>query len=113
MLTEISAGSCGARSDAVLVSSIFPTRSSRLSSGARYVVRTWMAVSGLADKAQNFETTFRWREDANELMATAMLDQILYPIPKPFKGLVAQIFTSLIDYDSKFVLVTSARARKS
>lgn len=50
---------------------------------------------------QNFERTFRWREDANEIMASAMLDQVLYPIPGPLKGFVAQVFASIVDWDSK------------
>lgn len=51
---------------------------------------------------KNFEDTFRWREDANETMAMAMLDQVLYPIPKPLKSFVAQVFVSIVDWDSKF-----------
>lgn len=32
----------------------------------------------------------------------AMLNQVLYPIPKPMKGFVAQVFVSIVDWDSKF-----------
>jgi hypothetical protein len=48
---------------------------------------------------QNFEQTFRWREDANEKMADAMLDQVLYPVPRPLKGLVQHVFASIVDWD--------------
>jgi hypothetical protein len=30
-----------------------------------------------------------------------MLNQVLYPIPGPLKGFVAQVFASVVDWDSK------------
>jgi hypothetical protein len=60
-----------------------------------------LSVSG-ANKKQNFEKTFRWREDANETMAMAMLNQVLYPVPDPLKNLVARVFVSIVDWDSKY-----------
>lgn len=62
-----------------------------------------------ADQKQNFEKTFRWREDANENMATAMLDQVLYPVPGPFKSFVARGFASTVDWDSELILSSTGR----
>lgn len=54
-----------------------------------------------SDKDKKFENTFRWRQDSNELMATAMLSQVLYPIPSLLKGFVARVFVSIVDWDSE------------
>ncbi len=82
--------------------------------GVKYIPKTleqarqWRRVSNptlsgpdVAKDGQNFENTFRWREDANEVMAMAMLNQVLYPVPGPLKGFVAQVFVSIVDWDSK------------
>jgi hypothetical protein len=35
-------------------------------------------------------------------MAMAMLNQVLYPVPGPLKNLVARVFVSIVDWDSKY-----------
>lgn len=32
-------------------------------------------------------------------MAMAMLNQVLYPVPGPLKGFVAQVFASIVEWD--------------
>ena len=64
--------------------------------GVKYVPET---LEQAMEWRKNFEKTFRWREDANEIMATAMLDQVLYPIPRSLKNFVVRIFVSIIDWD--------------
>lgn len=66
--------------------------------GLKYIPRD---LDQALEWKKNFEKTFRWREDANEVMALAMLNQVLYPIPGPLKSFVAQVFVSIVDWDSK------------
>jgi len=70
-----------------------------MAQGADYTIDE--SLCEWANKKQNFEKTFRWREDANETMAMAMLNQVLYPVPGPLKNLVARVFVSIVDWDSK------------
>lgn len=72
--------------------------------GLKYIPKT---LDQALEWKSKFEKTFRWREDANEVMAMAMLNQVLYPIPGPLKGFVAQVFVSIVDWDSKFMHMCS------
>lgn len=38
----------------------------------------------------------------------AMLNQVLYPTPKPLKSFVAQVFVSIVDWDSKLTTLNFA-----
>ncbi|KAK5045932.1 hypothetical protein LTR84_008718 [Exophiala bonariae] len=77
--------------------------------GIKYIPRT---LEQAKEWRRQFERTLRWREDANEVMASAMLDQVLYPIPGPLKGFVAQVFVSIVDWDKLEQLAPNSYIRE-
>ncbi|KAF2171333.1 hypothetical protein M409DRAFT_18448 [Zasmidium cellare ATCC 36951] len=64
--------------------------------GCRYVPKT---LEHALEWRKNFETTMRWRDPANEVMAMAMLWQVLYPVPRFLKSFVAKVVASILDWD--------------
>ena len=98
-LTSHLAGLSGGSSRCEWSSNTCPSLLNKQCNGERYCPPNNFVDA--CSQSQNFESTMRWREDANELMATAMLDQVLYPVPWYLKGLVAHVFTSIVDWDSK------------
>lgn len=48
---------------------------------------------------QNFETTCRWHEDANEVAALAMLNEIIYSLPDVLKPFARKVFAFIVDWD--------------
>jgi len=64
--------------------------------GVKYIPKT-------VEQAQlwrtNFEKSCRWREDANEMMATAMINQIIYPVPRTYHNFMRKLVVSILDED--------------
>lgn len=64
--------------------------------GVKYVPKT----VGQAKKWRKaFEKSCRWREDANEVAAMAMMNEILYPIPGILKPFARKLVASMLDQD--------------
>ncbi|KAH9823627.1 Glutathione S-transferase [Teratosphaeria destructans] len=77
--------------------------------GVRYMPQTYEQA---CEWRKNFESIHRWIDPANHIMAMAMLSQVLYPVPRALRGLVAHVFASIVDWDKLDNLHPSAVTRE-
>ncbi|KAH9214158.1 hypothetical protein DL95DRAFT_524084 [Leptodontidium sp. 2 PMI_412] len=66
------------------------------SMGVKYIPET---LEQAKEWRKNFETTCRWREDANEEAGMAMMNEIIYSVPSLLKPFARKLIVSILDKD--------------